>query len=84
MRRRKCKGNYAFNVKFILSESMCCRLSARYNSININNIQGITIIHLTYVVCQVIIYLTLMRSKTMKTHQEKEAKQQLLNEQNVL
>jgi hypothetical protein len=50
MRRRKCKGNYAFNVKFILSYSTHCRLSDSYNSININNIYEITIIYLTYII----------------------------------
>ncbi len=58
MRRRKCKGNYVLNVKFILSYSTHYRLSVSYNSIYINNIQEIAIIHLTYLIYNVIIYLT--------------------------
>ena len=42
MRRRKCKGNYVFTVKFILSRCMCCRLIVSYNSTYINSIQEIT------------------------------------------
>ena len=84
MRRRMCKGNYAFSVKLISPCDIYHRLSLIDNSIYISNIQGIAIIHLTYLVNYVIIYLTFWGRRTMKIPHEEEAKHQLLNEQNML
>ena len=84
MSRRMCKENYALSVKIISPDDICHRLSLIVNSIYINSIQGIIIIHLTYLAYHVIIYLTFWGRRTMKIPHEEEAKHQLLNEQNML
>jgi len=59
MSRRMCKENYVLSVKLISPYDICHRLSLIDNSLYMNNIQGIVIIHLTYLAYHVIIYLTL-------------------------
>lgn len=50
MGRRVCKGNYVFNVKVILSYTICCRFRLSYYSIYNNKIMAKAIIHLTYII----------------------------------